>query len=129
LAFFAWSAWSACVGRAQAASSASVPRTISSCVLVSSRHTTAWRSAPCEAASSSSVLASLRPDSKYTWVRGSAASSAKRRFRSPGRRGGNPSKQNLSVGSPETASAVVTADGPGSAVTLIPAAAAAATSR
>jgi hypothetical protein len=62
-------------------------------------------------------------------VRGSAAESAKRRFRSPGRLGGNPSKQNLSVGSPETASAVVTADGPGRAVTLMPAAAAAATSR
>jgi hypothetical protein len=37
--------------------------------------------------------------------------------------------QNRSVGSPETASAVVTADGPGSAVTRRPASAAAATSR
>ena len=51
------------------------------------------------------------------------------RARWPGPRGGNPSKQNLSVGSPETASAVVTADGPGSAVTRRPAAAAAVTSR
>ena len=49
---------------AQAASSARVPRQISSWVLVSSRQTTACRSAPCEAASSVSVSASLRPDSK-----------------------------------------------------------------
>ena len=49
--------------------------------------------------------------------------------RSPGPRGGNPSKLNRSVGSPETASAVVTADGPGRAVTRSPAAAAAETSR
>jgi len=70
-----------------------------------------------------------RGDSKKTWVRASAASSANRRSRSPGLRGGNPSKQNRSVGSPETASAVVTADGPGTAVTLIPAATAAATTR
>jgi hypothetical protein len=75
------------------------------------------------------VPASLRADSKKTWVRRSAASSAKRLARSPGRRGGNPSKQNRSVGSPDTASAVVTAEGPGSAVTLMPAAAAAATRR
>ena len=44
-------------------------------------------------------------------------------------RGGNPSKQNRSVGRPETASAAVTAEGPGSTVTAIPAATAAATSR
>ena len=75
------------------------------------------------------MAASLRGDSKNTCVRVSAARSANRRSRSPALRGGNPSKQNLSVGSPETASAVVTADGPGTAVTLIPAAAAAATSR
>ena len=62
-------------------------------------------------------------------MRVSAASSANLRARSPGLRGGNPSKLNLSVGRPETASAVTTADGPGTAVTLIPAAAAAATSR
>ena len=49
---------------AQLASSASGPRTISSWILVSSRHTTAWRSSPCEAASSVSVCASLRADSK-----------------------------------------------------------------
>ena len=62
-------------------------------------------------------------------MRASAASSVNRRARSPALRGGNPSKQNRSVGSPETASAVVTADGPGMAVTRMPAAAAAATSR
>jgi hypothetical protein len=44
-------------------------------------------------------------------------------------RGGKPSKQNRSVGSPDTASAVVTAEGPGTAVTTIPSAAAAATIR
>ena len=62
-------------------------------------------------------------------MRLSAAISAKRVLRWPWPRGGKPSKQNLSVGSPETASAVVTADGPGSAVTRRPAAAAAVTSR
>ena len=106
-----------------------MPRLISSWVLVSSRHTTAGRSSPCEAASPASVAASLRPASKKTWVRRSPASSAKRLARSPWPRGGNPSKLNRSVGSPETASAVVTADGPGRAVTRSPAAAAAETSR
>ena len=62
-------------------------------------------------------------------VRGSVASSASRRARSPALRGGKPSKQNRSVGSPDTASAAVTADGPGSTVTAASAAAAAATSR
>jgi hypothetical protein len=75
------------------------------------------------------VTATRRPASKKTWVRGSAASSAKRLARWPLPRGGKPSKQNRSVGSPDTASAVVTADGPGSAVTRRPASAAAATSR
>ena len=128
--FFLVSRGSAPLTRAaQSASSASVPRLISSWVLVSSRHTTAGRSSPCEPASSASVAASLRPASKKTWVRRSAASSAKRRARSPWPRGGNPSKLNRSVGSPETASAVVTADGPGRAVTRSPAVAAAETSR
>ena len=116
-------------GSAHSASSASVPRLISSWTLVSSRQTTAARSSPCERLSSARVAASRRGDSKNTWVRVSVARSANRRSRSPDLRGGNPSKQNLSVGSPETASAVVTADGPGTAVTMIPAAAAAATSR
>ena len=62
-------------------------------------------------------------------MRGSVASSANRARRSPGLRGGKPSKQNRSLGSPETASAVVSADGPGMAVTRIPAATAAAVTR
>ena len=49
---------------AHPASSASVPRTISSWILVSSRHTTARRSPPCEAASSARVTATRRPASK-----------------------------------------------------------------
>jgi hypothetical protein len=114
---------------AQAVSSASEPRAISSWVLVSSRQTTAARSSPNEARSSARVAATRRGDSKNTWVRGSPASSANRFWRSPSLRGGNPSKQNRSVGSPETASAVVTADGPGTAVTRTPAATAAATTR
>ena len=75
------------------------------------------------------MAASLRGDSKKISVRGSAASSANRRARCAARRGGKPSKQNRSLGSPETARAAVTADGPGSTVTRIPASAAAATSR
>jgi hypothetical protein len=90
---------------------------------------TAGRCAPCDSVSSLSVGCRRRGDSKNTCVRGSAASSAKRERRSPGLRGGNPSKQNLSVGSPDTASAVVRADGPGIAVTRIPAATAAVTTR
>ena len=59
----------------------------------------------------------------------SVAFSSNLRVRSPSLRGGKPSKQNRSVGSPDTASAVVTAEGPGTAVTTIPSAAAAATIR
>ena len=63
--FFLGSRGSAPLTRAaHAASSASVPRLTSSWVLVSSRQTTAGRSSPWEAASSASVAASLRPDSK-----------------------------------------------------------------
>ena len=107
----------------------SVPRAISSWVLVSSRHATACRSGPNAAASSARVAATRRRDSKKTMVRGSAASSANRRFLAPSLRGGKPSKQNRSVGSPQTASAAVTAEGPGSTVTVMPASAAAPTSR
>ena len=67
--------------------------------------------------------------SKNTSVRGSPARAANARDRSPARRGRKPSKQNRSTGSPDTASAVVTADGPGSAVTAMPSAIAATTSR
>ncbi len=62
-------------------------------------------------------------------VRRSSASSANLLARSPALRGGNPSKQNRSLGSPDTASAAVTADGPGSTVTVTPASIAAVTSR
>ncbi len=67
--------------------------------------------------------------SKNTSVRCSSARAANARERSPARRGRNPSKQNRSTGRPDTASAVVTADGPGSAVTAMPSAIAATTSR
>ena len=67
--------------------------------------------------------------SKNTIVRCSAARSARRRARSPALRGRKPSKQNRSTGSPETASAVSTAEGPGTAMTSTPASRAAATSR
>ncbi len=114
---------------AHPASSPRVPRRISSCVLVSSRHTTARRSPPNADASSFRVASIRRRDSKKTMVRRSLASSANRRARSPLARGGNPSKQNRSLGRPETASAAVTADGPGSTVTGMPSATAAAVSR
>ncbi len=67
--------------------------------------------------------------SKNTIVRGSRASPARARARSPALRGRKPSKQNRSTGSPDTASAVSTALGPGTAVTRSPAAATAATRR
>jgi len=75
------------------------------------------------------VAAIRRGDSNSTWVRASAASSSNLRARSPPFLGGKPSNEKRSEGNPETASAVVTADGPGSEVTLMPAAAAAATRR
>lgn len=67
------------------------------------------------------VSASRRGDSKKTMVRGSSARLVKVRVWSPVLRGGNPSKVNRSVGSPESRSAVVTADGPGRQVTGWPA--------
>ena len=71
---------------------------------------------------SASVAASRCGASKSTTVRRSSASASSARRRSPGRRGRKPSKQNRSDGSPDSASAVVTADGPGTAVTGTPAA-------
>lgn len=62
---------------------------------------------------SSSVSASRRGDSKKTHVRGSTASVASHVIRAECRRGAKPSKQNRSDGRPATASAVVTAEGPG----------------
>src|SRR5450432_1668473 len=67
--------------------------------------------------------------SKNTIVRGSRANSANRADRAPPRLGKNPSKQNRSTGSPDNASAVVTADGPGRQVTATEAATAATTNR
>ena len=67
--------------------------------------------------------------SKKTSVRGSAASAVKPARRSPGLRGGKPSKQNRSHGRPDTARAVVTALGPGATLTGTPASIAARTRR
>ena len=67
--------------------------------------------------------------SKNTSVRCSCSSAASRRARSPGLRGRKPSKQNRSTGSPETASAVSTAEGPGMLVMVMSRSTAAATSR
>ena len=96
---------------AQATSSASGPRRTSSCVLVSSRHTAAARSSPNASASAASAAPVRCGASKNTIV-ALAGQSARRRARSPALRGRNPSKQNRSTGSPETASAVSTAEGP-----------------
>ena len=75
------------------------------------------------------MSASRRGDSKNTQVRGSAASVVSQDSRADCLRGANPSKQNLSDGRPDTASAVVTADGPGRQLTGSPASTQAATSR
>ena len=58
--------------------------------------------------------------SKNTIVRRSPASADNARARSPPLRGRKPSKQNRSTGSPETASAMSTALGPGTQVTGTP---------
>ena len=94
------------------------PRRTSSWVLVSSRHTAAARSSPNASAIAASAASVRCGASKNTIVRCSAASAASRRDRSPALRGRKPSKQNRSTGSPDTASAVSTADGPGTAVTV-----------
>src|SRR5262249_35570898 len=114
---------------AHVASSPRPPRRTCSYFLVSSRHTAAGRAAPNALAISDSVAASRCGASKNTSVRGSAANEARVRRRSPARRGRKPSKQNRSTGSPDTASAAVTADGPGSTVTSMPSAMAATTRR
>ena len=62
-------------------------------------------------------------------VRRSADSSASSARRLPALRGRKPSKQNRSTGSPDSASAVVTADGPGRQLIGRPASIAATTSR
>ena len=114
---------------AQATRSASGPRATSSWVLVSSRQTAAGRSEPNASAIASSAASVRCGASKKTSVRSSSATAASRRDRSPALRGRNPSKANRSTGSPDTASAVSTADGPGTAVTRTPASTAAATRR
>ena len=96
---------------------------------MSSRHTAASRSAPNADAIASSETVSRWGASKKTIVRRSAARSVRVRDRSPGLRGRNPSKQKRSTGSPDTASDIRTALGPGTQVTRIPAATAATTSR
>ena len=63
------------------------------------------------------------------WSAARRPAPASRRRRSPALRGRKPSKQNRSTGSPDTASAVSTADGPGTAVTAMPCSTAAETSR
>ncbi len=114
---------------AHAASSANDPRRTSSCVFVSSRHTAAARSPPSTVTASARVSATRCGDSKNTTARNSVRNVVSQRRRSPGRRGANPSKQNRSAGSPDSTSAVVTAEGPGRQVTGSPSAAAAATMR
>ena len=78
---------------------------------------------------SASDAASRCGASNSTAVRRSATSACSRVRRSPALRGRKPSKQKRSLGRPLTASAVVTADGPGTQVTGRSCAAAAATSR
>jgi hypothetical protein len=97
--------------------------------LVSSRQTAASRSAPKAPARSPSAAVIRCGASKKTSVRGSAASSRSRDRRPEPLRGRKPSKQNRSLGSPDSARAVVTALGPGAAVTGKPASSAARTSR
>src|SRR5258708_3146592 len=86
------------------------PRRTSSYVLVSSRHTAAGRLGPNAAAASARDAGRRCGASKNTRVRGSVASAAKGERRSAGLRGRKPSKQNLSLGRPDHANAVVTAD-------------------
>ena len=106
-----------------------VPRRTSSWVLVSSRQITARRCGPSTSTMSASASASRCGASKNTSVRGSVDSACSARRRSPPLRGRKPSKQNRSTGSPDTASATVTADGPGRQVTAKPASTAPATRR
>ena len=90
------------------------PRRTSSWVLVSSRHTARRRGRrrtprPSRPARPRCGAAPRRTPSSAA----RRPAPASRRDRSPALRGRKPSKQNRSTGSPETASAVSTADGPG----------------
>ncbi len=84
---------------------------------MSSRATAAGRVSPNATAMAPSVSAIRCGASKNTMVRGSADTAASVRDRSPALRGRKPSNVNRSVGSPDSASAVSTALGPGAAVT------------
>src|SRR5699024_4053661 len=91
--------------------------------------TTTARSRPRASTAAANVASSRCGDSKNTVVRGSAASLRSHLLRSPGLRGAKPSKQNCWEASPDTASADVTADGPGRHPTGSPSATHAVTSR
>ena len=103
-------------------------RNTSSCLLVSSRARQAARF-PRISATSSSVFATRRGDSKSTIVSGRPFCDSSRRRRAPGLRGRNPRKSTRSVSRPATVSAVSSAEGPGTASTKWPASTTAATSR
>ena len=102
----------------RSASSAALPRTISSCAFVSSRQTATWRSGSTEA-SSSSVAGTRRGDSNATSVPPGSSSTLRS---SPFLRGRNPPNRQESAGRPDATSAVIAADGPGSTSTGKPAA-------
>ena len=109
--------------------SCKVPRHISSCSLVSSRASTTLRIAPHAVSRSSSVFSRRCGASYNTTVRISVAISSICRLRSLPLRGKKPSKTNRAVGKPLITSAIVRADGPGIAETVMPAFSAALTSR
>ena len=99
---------------AQAARSASPPRRTSSWVLVSSRHTAPRRSSPNALGHRGERgLGPVRRLEEHHRPRLVAPARRAAGTARPALRGRNPSKQNRSTGSPETASAVSTADGPG----------------
>ena len=103
---------------AHSASSSSGPRRTSSYVLVSSRHTAARRSGAEDLRHGGQgrrqPVRRLEVDEGAALLGGLAQP---RRAARPALRGRKPSKQNRSTGSPDSASAVSTADGPGTAVT------------
>ena len=78
---------------------------------------------------SARLAARRRGDSMNTRVAGTPDSSARNRWRAALRGGGKPANRNRSVGSPETQSAAITADAPGSGITAIPSSPQARTSR
>ena len=109
--------------RYRSSAAPSVVRHTSSCSFVSSRQTATGRAAPRTSARSARVGTSLCGASWRTIVRRSPASSARwarRFFLFMGRK---PSKVKRPVSSPDSASAVTKAHGPGTAVTVTPASA------